>query len=288
MRRQPDAETLPKVLDAVPFSPITGAWLAGEPRALALLPRRFDDPGQRAAAAAEAAARPIDPGLLAWLTRRDALAPPDPARAESLATLGRGGAACVVTGQQAGLFGGPLYTLYKAAAAIVDARALTRDTGVPCVPVFWIQSEDHRFVEVASCAVVDTAGALVTARVEPETGAPVSIAARRYGPGVEAALDAIEATLGGGDPAVMALLRRHYRPDASPAEALAGWLGGVFAGTGLLVVDAGDPALAGRPGPSTGGRWRRRMRSTGCWTRGKRRCRTRGSCHRCPCGRGPR
>ncbi|MEZ4466944.1 MAG: hypothetical protein R3F43_21470 [bacterium] len=48
----------------MPFSPITGAWLAGEPRARALLPRRFDDPGQRALHAAEAAAA-HRPGLLA-------------------------------------------------------------------------------------------------------------------------------------------------------------------------------------------------------------------------------
>ena len=54
----------------------------------------------------------------------------------------------VVSGQQAGLFTGPLYTIYKALSAVKLAGCLrTRNT--KCVPVFWIASEDHDFAEVA-------------------------------------------------------------------------------------------------------------------------------------------
>ncbi len=55
----------------------------------------------------------------------------------------------VVTGQQAGLFGGPLYTIYKALSAIRLAEELTAQ-GQPAVPVFWMATEDHDFAEVSS------------------------------------------------------------------------------------------------------------------------------------------
>jgi bacillithiol biosynthesis cysteine-adding enzyme BshC len=54
----------------------------------------------------------------------------------------------VVTGQQAGLFTGPLYTIYKALSAVKLTRCLN-ERGVRAVPVFWIATEDHDFDEVA-------------------------------------------------------------------------------------------------------------------------------------------
>jgi len=54
----------------------------------------------------------------------------------------------VVSGQQAGLFTGPLYTIYKALSAVKLAGCL-RQRGTKAVPVFWIAAEDHDFAEVA-------------------------------------------------------------------------------------------------------------------------------------------
>ena len=54
----------------------------------------------------------------------------------------------VITGQQPGLFGGPLFTFEKLAGAIALAERIERATNAPCVPVFWNQSEDHDLVEV--------------------------------------------------------------------------------------------------------------------------------------------
>ena len=58
--------------------------------------------------------------------------------------------AVVVTGQQPGLLGGPLYTLYKALTAIRLARYLGGEPGVPCVPIFWNASDGHDPREYAS------------------------------------------------------------------------------------------------------------------------------------------
>ena len=59
----------------------------------------------------------------------------------------REGAHAVVTGQQVGLFGGPVLAFMKVASALALARQIEA-SGVPCVPVFWTASEDHDLAEV--------------------------------------------------------------------------------------------------------------------------------------------
>jgi len=75
---------------------------------------------------------------------------------ETLANIERLRAAdclAVVSGQQAGLFTGPLYTIYKAIAAVKLAGCLTQ-RHTKAVPVFWIATEDHDFVEVAKAEFI--------------------------------------------------------------------------------------------------------------------------------------
>ena len=78
--------------------------------------------------------------LLAQLTARDAPA----AAREAAAAFEQPGTVAVLTGQQAKLFGGPLYTLHKALTAIKLARQVSASHGVTAVPVFCIDSEDDR------------------------------------------------------------------------------------------------------------------------------------------------
>lgn len=59
-----------------------------------------------------------------------------------------GNEAVVITGQQPGLFTGPLYTIYKTISTIVLAKRIHERFGAPCVPVFWVASDDHDFEEV--------------------------------------------------------------------------------------------------------------------------------------------
>lgn len=56
----------------------------------------------------------------------------------------------IATGQQPGLFGGPLYTVYKAITALQLAERYSKVHGVPCVPLFWVASDDHDFEEVCT------------------------------------------------------------------------------------------------------------------------------------------
>jgi uncharacterized protein YllA (UPF0747 family) len=66
--------------------------------------------------------------------------------------LSEAGTVAIVTGQQAGLFGGPAFTLLKAATAIRLAQRVSREHNVTAVPVFWIDAEDHDWEDVLACA----------------------------------------------------------------------------------------------------------------------------------------
>ncbi|MGB9181873.1 MAG: bacillithiol biosynthesis cysteine-adding enzyme BshC [Pyrinomonadaceae bacterium] len=72
----------------------------------------------------------------------------------NIARLREADTVAVVSGQQAGLFTGPLYTIYKALSAVKLAGCLS-DRGTKAVPVFWIATEDHDFVEVATAEFID-------------------------------------------------------------------------------------------------------------------------------------
>lgn len=73
----------------------------------------------------------------------------------------------VVTGQQAGLFSGPLYTIYKALSAVKLTECL-RGRGIKAVPVFWIATEDHDFEEVSKAFLINQDGNLEELKNEPE------------------------------------------------------------------------------------------------------------------------
>lgn len=74
----------------------------------------------------------------------------------------------VVSGQQAGLFTGPLYTIYKALSAVKLAECL-RGRGYKAVPVFWVATEDHDFEEVSKTEIIGRGGEIIKIKNEPHT-----------------------------------------------------------------------------------------------------------------------
>jgi len=85
--------------------------------------------------------------------------------------LGEARALTVVTGQQAGFAMGPLYVIYKALTAIHFARRVEQESGRPCVPIFWVASDDHDIDEVAELHWADDSGRLRKDRAESAASA---------------------------------------------------------------------------------------------------------------------
>jgi bacillithiol biosynthesis cysteine-adding enzyme BshC len=154
-------------------------------------------------------------------------------------------AVAVVTGQQAGLFGGPLFTLLKALTAISLAERVTREHGVPAVPIFWIESEDHDWQEVSSCTVLDQDlhRRTITLGTPPGAGeGPVSSV--RLDPSVIAAIDGLRDTLPATEftATTIEALAEAYRPGAGMSDAFARWLESLLGRFGLVVHDSSEQA----------------------------------------------
>jgi bacillithiol biosynthesis cysteine-adding enzyme BshC len=151
----------------------------------------------------------------------------------------------VVTGQQAGLFGGPLFTLLKALTALRLAEQVRTEHGVPTVAVFWIDAEDHDWDEVKACGVLDTdMKPLAIEAGDPPQAHTGPVARVRLDESVSAAISALEAAMPGTEftPALIDGLRRAYAPGTGMADAFGRWLESVLGPRGLIVFDASDPA----------------------------------------------
>ncbi len=113
------------------------------------------DPGAWASAIARAQAhRRPRAAIVAMLEAQQARRDSPPAARAAVAALADPSTVAIVTGQQAGLFGGPLFTLLKAVTTIRLSARLSREHGVKAVPVFWIDAEDHDWDEIAGCGVL--------------------------------------------------------------------------------------------------------------------------------------
>ena len=164
------------------------------------------------------------------------------ASGKTLANLDRlrHGAAVVVTGQQVGLFGGPMFAIYKALTAVKLAEEATAG-GVDCVPVFWLATYDHDLAEVNHVSLPGPDGALETLTTSSHgiPGAPVS--AVPLGEEILPLLDRASVLL--GDTEGTKLLRETYHPDETLGTAFARLYARWFADWGVIVLDASDGEL---------------------------------------------
>ncbi len=157
----------------------------------------------------------------------------------------RAGAGVVVTGQQVGLFGGPLFTVFKAATALARARQATQ-AGRPHVGVFWLASEDHDFAEVNHVVFPGRRELRkLVYGATPEAAVPVGsvVLDERITPLVDEAWELI------GYSDAMEALAAAYKPGRTFAQAFAEFYAKVFAAQGLLVLDASSRAVHGLGAP---------------------------------------
>ena len=160
--------------------------------------------------------------------------------------LASGEVLVVTTGQQPGLFTGPLYTIYKALSAAALARCLERERRVPVVPVFWVAGDDHDFAEANHATVLNAAGELVRIVLRDRAADAQLLPLYREpcGPEIGAALQALRAALPDTEfkNDVLAWLEAAYRPDTNLADAGAEALNHILGPRGIAVFRAHDRA----------------------------------------------
>ncbi len=148
----------------------------------------------------------------------------------------------VVSGQQTGLFGGPLLALVKAAAAVRWAEALEAK-GKPAVALFWMATEDHDWNEVARASFPTHDGLRAfPLGDDPQPLAPIGL--RTVGVGVLSILRELAELFPGADyRAWLGRLMAIWRPEARFGEAFARQIVATFGERAPLLVDSLAPAL---------------------------------------------
>jgi len=173
------------------------------------------------------------------------LKPSSSVAAERLRRFVAEGGAMVTTGQQAGLLTGPLYTVYKAISAVALARHLEAQFGVIVLPVFWVASEDHDWVEVNHTHILDRSGRphLFELSSLDRRAQPMSV--RPLEGDLELLCDEVSQVVAAKGHAAEYVKRilDPYRRGGSVASAFGEALRSLLAEFDLCFADAADPAL---------------------------------------------
>jgi bacillithiol biosynthesis cysteine-adding enzyme BshC len=168
-----------------------------------------------------------------------------PAAIAAAESLAQPNAVCAFTGQQAGLFGGPLYTIFKALTLLGWAEKLRSILNRPVVPVFWIASDDHDFEEVRWTGFPDLDNQVNRLSVSIE-GFPerTPVSQLVLGESIRDVISALsEAQLKTEfSPDVAAALAEDYDPTRTMSEAFGRWLARLLGPLGLVMFDPSDRA----------------------------------------------
>jgi bacillithiol biosynthesis cysteine-adding enzyme BshC len=210
----------PTVRDFYPRSPLFPEWLNEEAGRV-----RYDDDRRK-----------IVSDVLESQNRKWGSGPKTFANIERL----KRGALTSVTGQQVGLFGGPLFSIFKALSAVKLAEQATA-AGADCVPIFWLATEDHDLAEVNHVSFVSETGAPERLATDSHGLEDAPVGTIQLGPEVDPVLARAAALL--GDTEVATWLRESYRHGETMGSAFARLLARLFADWGVILLDQSDTAF---------------------------------------------
>jgi bacillithiol synthase len=152
----------------------------------------------------------------------------------------RAGGSAIVTGQQVALFGGPLFSIFKALTAVKLADEAA-SAGAEAVPIFWLAATDHDLAEVNQIVIPGPDGSLQKLTV-PTQGVPdAPVGTIKFGAEIDTVVEAATAVF--GDSEVAGFLRDAYRPGENFGSAFARLFACLFAECGVVLLDGSDPEL---------------------------------------------
>jgi bacillithiol biosynthesis cysteine-adding enzyme BshC len=152
----------------------------------------------------------------------------------------------VFTGQQVGLFGGPLYTIYKAITIIKLSQALSYRFSKRFVPLFWLDSEDHDFEEVRLVYLVDKENKIKEIKYSPaKTPAGEPMYQVIFEEAVNSCIEELNISLHPTEfkDEVLKKLKECYAKEERVSKAFAKWMTAFLGRYGLVIVDPTDREL---------------------------------------------
>ncbi|NIA32104.1 MAG: bacillithiol biosynthesis cysteine-adding enzyme BshC [Actinobacteria bacterium] len=190
-----------------------------------------------------AISRPHTQELIALLIAQNKEFNCDARTLKNIERLGDSNALVIATGQQVGLFSGPLYTVYKALTTIKLAQELERRLHLPVLSLFYLVSEDHDFAEVQWAGVVDKSNHFADIRYEPsgrQDRMPVSqiILDESINEKIHSFSGMLPETEFKQD--IFADLKKCYQPGTAFHTAFARWFQKLFSGYGIILFDSAD------------------------------------------------
>lgn len=223
--------------------PLVQDYLREEPHACRFYGRSFRDPE-----AFREKAQEVDQRF-----QRDARAralsmiqAPSPLAAARLERFVEEGGFFVTTGQQPGLFTGPLYSLYKALTAIRLSQELESLLERPVLALFWVASEDHDWDEADHTHLLDVHNEVRTLRIPPQGGGlnrPLHRIPLREGlpDTVDSFLQALPET--DFSPPFFDLIRNAYTPGTTLPQGFHRVLAELLKELPIAFVDSANPVL---------------------------------------------
>lgn len=169
-----------------------------------------------------------------------------PEMKHSLELLKSGEALAVVTGQQLGLFGGPLYTYYKCLSVIALAQRLTHQLSQPVIPLFWLENADSDYSEIVSIALPQRDGDIFNLiYTTPQLYEGPIVAYHRYGEEIGETVASLRDYFRDrqSPQGIVDSIAQIYQPGKRVTDAFRELLRDWFGGEGLLAVDPRSPHL---------------------------------------------
>ncbi len=162
-----------------------------------------------------------------------------------IAALAKSHSVAVVTGQQVGIFGGPLFTLYKALTCLKLAESLSARTGREIVPIFWLAADDDDVAEVNQLTVMNRENELAPFSCLLDTAERRPVSQVHLTDNIanchQALAAAIPETEFKND--LLQALQHAYQNGVSLPEAFARWLINLLGHYGLVMLNPADPEI---------------------------------------------
>lgn len=152
----------------------------------------------------------------------------------------------VITGQQLGLFGGPLYTIYKTITAIKFCKKLKEDyPEFNFVPIFWLEGDDHDYDEVRTISLLNNENILTDISyndsLEEETNRG-SIGKLKFNENINLVFEELQKTLRETEfkASLIDFLKTIYSPGKTFLESFSELLFNLFDQHGLIIFNPID------------------------------------------------